>query len=127
MVRKISRSKVPWTRSVGFNGLLDYRQVSPYRMGIVLSIIKGEVWADLKRSLSLNREPAVTMSPWMRPHPGTLLNRHRISKLRHWGGWTRTINFLINSQAVCQLTYAPSLVAENKTARLCIWRARVTC
>jgi hypothetical protein len=25
-----------------------------------------------------------------------------------WGGWTRTTNFLINSQAVCQLTYAPN-------------------
>src|SRR5215831_10103426 len=25
-----------------------------------------------------------------------------------WGGRTRTYNFLINSQAVCQLTYAPS-------------------
>ena len=27
----------------------------------------------------------------------------------NWGGWTRTTNFLINSQAVCQLTYAPSV------------------
>jgi hypothetical protein len=27
----------------------------------------------------------------------------------HWGGRTRTSNFLINSQAVCQLTYTPSI------------------
>jgi hypothetical protein len=26
----------------------------------------------------------------------------------YWGGRTRTSNFLINSQAVCQLTYTPS-------------------
>ena len=45
----------------------------------------------------------------------------------YWGGWTRTINFLINSQAVCQLTYAPSfVVSNNKTARLRIWRAAST-
>ncbi len=25
----------------------------------------------------------------------------------YWGGRTRTSNFLINSQAVCQLTYTP--------------------
>jgi hypothetical protein len=30
------------------------------------------------------------------------------SLMHHWGGWTRTTNFLINSQAVCQLTYTPS-------------------
>ena len=30
-----------------------------------------------------------------------------------WGGRTRTCNFLINSQAVCQLTYTPS---KNKNA-----------
>ena len=37
--------------------------------------------------------------------------------LRNWGGRTRTSNFLINSQAVCQLTYAPSnlrIVRRNK-------------
>ena len=28
-------------------------------------------------------------------------------KLKNWGGRTRTSNFLINSQAVCQLTYTP--------------------
>ena len=40
--------------------------------------------------------------------------------LQHWGGRTRTYNFLINSQAVCQLTYAPSIVPRpsNKKARL---------
>lgn len=27
----------------------------------------------------------------------------------NWGGWTRTTNFLINSQAICQLIYAPSV------------------
>lgn len=48
--------------------------------------------------------------------------------LHHWGGRTRTFNFLINSQAVCQLTYAPSLVLLfetpfNKKARRSIWRA----
>jgi hypothetical protein len=31
----------------------------------------------------------------------------RFSRPHSWGGWTRTTNFLINSQAVCQLTYAP--------------------
>src|SRR5437660_8267 len=29
-------------------------------------------------------------------------------EIHNWGGWTRTTNFLINSQAVCQLTYAPN-------------------
>lgn len=27
---------------------------------------------------------------------------------RHWGGWIRTSDFLINSQALCQLSYTPS-------------------
>ena len=31
----------------------------------------------------------------------------RQQELHNWGGWTRTTNFLINSQAVCQLTYTP--------------------
>ena len=34
----------------------------------------------------------------------------------NWGGWTRTTNFLINSQAVCQLTYAPSRHACHASA-----------
>src|SRR5262245_1452100 len=25
----------------------------------------------------------------------------------HWGGWTRTTNFPVNSRTVCQLTYTP--------------------
>ena len=33
----------------------------------------------------------------------------RANRLADWGGWTRTTNFLINSQAVCQLTYSPSV------------------
>ena len=52
-------------------------------------------------------------------------------RLRYWGGWTRTINFLINSQAVCQLTYAPSVVSQTKRPasvsggpRLCSTNAR---
>jgi hypothetical protein len=28
--------------------------------------------------------------------------------VHHWGGRTRTYNFLINSQAICQLIYTPS-------------------
>ena len=27
--------------------------------------------------------------------------------LRYWGGWVRTTNLLVNSQALCQLSYAP--------------------
>ena len=26
----------------------------------------------------------------------------------HWGGWIRTTDLLINSQALCQLSYTPS-------------------
>ena len=33
-------------------------------------------------------------------------------EIHNWGGWTRTTNFLINSQAVCQLTYAPSCQSD---------------
>jgi hypothetical protein len=36
------------------------------------------------------------------------LLRPRILTDQSWGGRTRTCNFLINSQAVCQLTYTPS-------------------
>ena len=32
----------------------------------------------------------------------------------NWGGWTRTTNFLINSQAVCQLTYAPTSRTQKR-------------
>lgn len=32
-----------------------------------------------------------------------------LRKVMNWGGWTRTTNFLINSQAICQLIYAPSV------------------
>ena len=32
----------------------------------------------------------------------------------HWGGRTRTSNFLINSQAVCQLTYTPSTKSAHQ-------------
>ena len=40
--------------------------------------------------------------------------------LQNWGGRTRTYNFLINSQAICQLIYTPS----NKSARWTgVWRA----
>ena len=40
--------------------------------------------------------------------------------LQNWGGRTRTYNFLINSQAICQLIYTPS----NKSARRTeVWRA----
>lgn len=32
-----------------------------------------------------------------------------LRNVMNWGGWTRTTNFLINSQAICQLIYAPSV------------------
>src|SRR5690348_10316801 len=46
-------------------------------------------------------------------------NRETSCLTINWGGWTRTINFPINSRTVCQLTYAPSLAPHlaNKTAR----------
>ena len=47
--------------------------------------------------------------------------------LHNWGGWTRTINFLINSQAVCQLTYAPSLVPCKQNGPPLYLAGRVTC
>ena len=28
-------------------------------------------------------------------------------KLKDWGGWIRTTDLLINSQALCQLSYTP--------------------
>jgi hypothetical protein len=34
----------------------------------------------------------------------------RAREIENWGGRARTCNFLINSQAVCQLTYTPSCV-----------------
>ena len=34
----------------------------------------------------------------------------------YWGGWTRTTNFLVNSQALCQLSYAPSTAVDPSTA-----------
>jgi hypothetical protein len=43
-----------------------------------------------------------------------------------WGGRTRTCNFPINSRAVCQLTYAPSIFADTthkKARQIEIWRA----
>src|SRR4051812_11321185 len=36
----------------------------------------------------------------------------------NWGGRTRTSNFLINSQAVCQLTYAPPNTRKSNDAPL---------
>ena len=36
--------------------------------------------------------------------------------LRYWGGWVRTTNLLVNSQALCRLSYAPSTTANPSTA-----------
>ena len=36
--------------------------------------------------------------------------------LRYWGGWTRTTNFLVNSQALCQLSDAPSTASDPPAA-----------
>ncbi len=43
--------------------------------------------------------------------------------MRYWGGWIRTSDLLINSQALCQLSYTPSVprrmtpTGGNKMAR----------
>ena len=37
----------------------------------------------------------------------------RCERAFNWGGRTRTSNFLINSQAVCQLTYTPILTFDQ--------------
>ncbi len=43
------------------------------------------------------------------------LSPYRSIIYQYWGGRTRTCNFLINSQAVCQLTYTPSVSLSNGT------------
>jgi hypothetical protein len=36
-----------------------------------------------------------------------------VAHLLNWGGWIRTTDLLINSQALCQLSYTPSPVAAG--------------
>lgn len=33
--------------------------------------------------------------------------------LQNWGGWIRTTDLLINSQALCQLSYTPKLTSSE--------------
>ena len=37
-------------------------------------------------------------------------------KSKYWGGWVRTTNLLVNSQALCRLSYAPFLALSQLTA-----------
>ena len=34
----------------------------------------------------------------------------------YWGGWVRTTNLLVNSQALCRLSYAPFFALSQLTA-----------
>ena len=68
----------------------------PHTRHLTTEYTKTKAAAELSRRLQVN--PLNTSLP------------------ENWGGWTRTTNFLINSQAVCQLTYAPSCLVLHDTA-----------
>ena len=38
----------------------------------------------------------------------------RASTVENWGGWIRTSDFLINSQALCQLSYTPKKARASR-------------
>ena len=48
------------------------------------------------------------------PKPGKPLFSYLFS---NWGGWVRTTNLLVNSQALCRLSYTPFVSARRPTAR----------
>ena len=54
----------------------------------------------------------LTLRDQKREKPHKAIRPCRAVSSVYWGGWTRTTNFLVNSQALCQLSYAPSNAAD---------------
>ena len=99
------------------NGLLRLMQVGinlADGSSVYQNVPKGLSWKPTRqRWRSVKRVGGTTRFTRKKPRKAKTL---RGILLRYWGGWTRTTNFLVNSQALCQLSYAPSTAVDPSTA-----------
>lgn len=58
----------------------------------------------------LGKEPDLVLAEEVR---AAVREERRCIGLRHWGGWARTTNLLVNSQALCLLSYTPLKTAAT--------------